>query len=176
VHGHSWPIETTCSTADPGFRAAVAAALRSRGELCVLYAWTHAGGTKDWFLIDRIDQFDEILRRAGRPNDRIDVYLGPQLTLRGAAGDPTLRKRALALLDERGELMLATRRPGGPELDDDLGTEDDVDVIEWLAKPPSNRQVVIGPHPSLTWNDPTAALVAYWPQPDGSITPEKGAY
>lgn len=167
---------TPYSTTDPGFRAAAGDALESRGELCVLYAWTHAGGAKDWFLIDRIDQLDEILHRDGRPCDRIDVYLGPHLTLRGGAADPVLWKQALALLDATGELLLATRRAGRPELSDDIGTDDPQDVREWLAGLPPDRHVVIGPHPSLTWDDPDAALVAYWPQPDGRITPEKGAY
>jgi hypothetical protein len=169
---HNAPMTAPFLTTDPGFRAAVADALNQHGELCVAYAWSRMGGARAWFLIRRIQQFDVALPWPGHPGDRVDVFLGPPLPLRGVAGDPALLDQALALLGTGGELLLATVTPSDPKLRQELETDQAGEVREWLTRLQADRQVVLGPHPSLT--DDPATLVAYVPQPDGRITP--GAY
>lgn len=164
------------STSDPNFRTAVADTLRHQAELLVCYAWTHLGGAKDWFLIQSLEQFDIVLRRGANPNDRVDVYLRPQLPLRGITGDPQLLDRALAILKTSGEVLLATLTPGDPELHHASAYDEADDVRDWFQDLPKGQRAVIGPHPSLDWDDPAASLLAYVPQPDGQITPHKGAY
>jgi hypothetical protein len=170
---HNAPMTDSFLTTDPSFRAAVADALTQHGELCVAYAWSQKGGARAWFLIRSIQQFDAALPWPGHPSDRVDIFLGPPLPLRGVASDPALLDQALALCGTRGNLLLATVTPGDPKLHQELETDQAGDVREWLTGLQAGRQVAIGPHPSLTVDDP-AALVAYVPQPDGRITP--GAY
>ena len=170
---HNAHMTASFLTNDPSFRAAVADALKQRGELCVIYAWARMGGARAWFLIRRIQEFDAALPWPGHPGDRVDVFLGPPLPLRGVAGDPALLDHALALLRTGGHLLLATVTPGDPKLHDARETDHAGDVREWITSLQADRQVVIGPHPFLAVGDP-AALVGYVPQVDGRITP--GAY
>jgi hypothetical protein len=168
------PMSAGRSTTDPAFRADVANALARHGELCVAYIWSHRGGSRAWFLICDLREFDAALPWPGQPSDRVDVFLDPPLPVRGVAGDPALVDQALALLDTAGELLLATVTPDDPRLHQERETDEADDVREWFTSIQAGRQVVIGPHPFLTFEDPTAALVAYVPQPDGRIVP--GAY
>jgi hypothetical protein len=164
------------STADPRLRAAVTDELARRPELLVCYSPTHTAGHKEWFLIQSVDQFDAILGKHLRPNDRLEVFLRPQFPLRGVAGDARLLEQALAILHARGELLMATHRPDGPELQDACGYDEADEVLKSWKDVADGAAVLIGPHPRLDGEDPEVVLLAYVPDADGRFAPGKGAY
>jgi hypothetical protein len=178
--------ESILSVFDEGVASAVRDELRSVGEVVLLHRLTRAAGRRDWFILEREGDLDAV-RALGRPADSLAVFFGRQLPLRGVADD-TMRLRVARLLDSEPldtEIVVAEQRPGDPLLHEDeifwrpsephpAWRDDQLeDVAAWFREH-AGVTVVAGVHPPLLSEDPSDLLVAYWPNPDGSV--ERGIY
>jgi hypothetical protein len=165
--------------ADPSFRAVLVDALRRAGELCIVVCYARSAGAKDWYLVRDDGELEAVLARIPATgqwgfSDRLEAYATDEFPERAAAADESLREKAAETLSRTGEVILACRREGDPELHDVEVTDDPDDVDEWFRNEYEGERLV-GPHPFRHDGDPDAAFfVVYNLGADGTIRP--GAY
>ena len=163
---------------DTAFRAELAEALHAAAELCFVVLWAQGGGRKDWYVARDVAALETVLARI-RPtgphgySDRIEVFATGELPYRTADDDEWLYARALQVLEEHGELVLACRRDGDPELHDVDGAAEIAAIDEWFSEPHEGERLV-GAHPFRHFEGTPGVFVAYNPNDDGEIRP--GAY
>ena len=94
--------------------------MRGAGELCIVVCYAQTGGRKDWYLPHDGAELDAVLGRipiegAWGYSDRIEVYATGELPHRSSANHQ-LQQAALDVLRDTGEVLLACRLDGDPEL------------------------------------------------------------
>lgn len=166
------------SISDPRLRDAIRHVLARTDELLVLVR--HIFGLREWWFVTTEDEFEQALGQAGTAygsSDAVEVYATGALPFR-SSDKASLREQALALLAE-GDVVLACRWEGDPELHDVEETDSIEDVDEWLAADHAG-EMMLGPHPLVMhddndfYPDNDDAFLAYVPLPDGMVNP--GSY
>lgn len=166
------PIDVP-STESPVFRAQACAALDRAGELVVAYYLAYGGGWIEWHIVRTRETLLALLK-SGKRRSAFDVYLTPQLQLRGVAG-PELEAQVVSVLRATKEVLLAvpsTQRKSllaqsGTVLDH-CGADEERDVHEWFVKH-ADLEILAGQHPALLPDDPTIVLKARVPDADGKV-------
>ena len=136
------------------------------------------GGRKDWYLVRDETDLETVLTRI-RPigpygySDRIEIFATGELPHRTREDDGWLYAQALQVLHAHGEVVMACRRDGDPELHDVDGAAERSAIDEWFAEPHEGERLV-GAHPFRHAGGTPGVFVAYNPNGDGEIRP--GAY
>jgi hypothetical protein len=171
-------VSEPLSISDPELREAIGHALVRADELLVFVR--HIFGAREWWLVTTEAELEHALGRAGTvygSSDAVEVYATGELPFR-SNDKARLREHALAFLAE-GDVVLACRREGDPELHDVDETDSIEDVDEWLAADHAG-ELLLGPHPLVMhddndfYPDNENAFLAYVPLPDGTVKP--GSY
>jgi hypothetical protein len=115
---------------------------------------------------------------SGRPvqygySDRIEVFATGEFPHRTSDDDEWLYEKAREVLAAAGEVVLACRRDGDPELLD-VEAADRIEAIdEWFGEPRDGERIA-GAHPFRHPDGTSGVFVAWNPNADGDIRP--GAY
>jgi hypothetical protein len=135
------------------------------------------GGRKDWYLARDATELETVLGRI-RPigphdfSDRIEVFATGELPYR-SGDDEWLHARALQILEEHGEVVLACRHDRDVELHDVDGAAEIAGIDEWFSEPHEGERLV-GAHPFRHPEGTPGVFVAYNRDHDGEVRP--GAY
>ena len=161
---------------DPAFREQAYAAIAANGEMLVAYYLANGGGWQEWHMVRTRTELDALLQ-AGKRRSIFDLYLTPQLPLRGPAG-AELEEATIALLSEHGEVMMAVQaEPEPPKAAialavatylDHAGADEEADVRDWFAEYRGAR-VMAGVHPASRLGYCPGVLSGRVPDEDGSI-------
>jgi hypothetical protein len=163
---------------DPSFRRTLREALEEAGELCFIVLWVQGAGRKDWYLVSSQAELETVLQRI-RPvgpwgySDRIEIFGTLEFPHRTRHDNEWLRERALEVVDRTGEVVLACRREGDPELYDVENTDHAGTIDEWFSEPHEGERIV-GPHPFRHPDGTPGVFVAWNPNENGDVRP--GAY
>jgi hypothetical protein len=166
--------ELTLGSTDARLVPIVREALSRISPLVVLHRLTRSAGRRDWYLLWREDQMDEILGK-GAAHDAFTFFLQPQLRLRGRLDKSMADKlrRSLAEIPvNKSELILAREVPGETGLEDSEGFSraEIEDLNQWMAEH-MGETVAAGPHPPLLSRDPQDLVTAIVPDDQGRIEP-----
>ena len=163
---------------DPAFRAKLREAIHAAGELCFVVLWAQGAGRKDWYIVRDDAELETVFTRI-RPvgpwgySDRVEVFATGEFPHRTSDNDECLRQRALELLRQTGEVVLACRHEGDPELHDIENTDHVGMIEEWFTELHEGERMV-GAHPFRHPDGTPGVFVAWNPNEDGEIRP--GAY
>lgn len=162
---------------DPSFRAALLGALERTGELCIAVTYAYRPGDRQWYLARDEAELDTVLARipaAGKlgRSDRIEAYATGALPHRSLSNGHGLHERAIELLGQTGEVMLACRHDNDPELHQVEETDELEDIDEWFRQEHHGGERLVGSHPYLQDEVPGAAVyVAYNVDDRGMVRP-----
>jgi hypothetical protein len=165
--------------ADPSIRRDLVEALARAGELTIVVCWAQAAGQKDWYVACSANELETVLARIPASgqwgySDRVEAYATKEFPYRGTKAASELRDRALEVLRQRGEVVLAERHPGDPALRDVEATNEVSDIEEWFAET-RDGELLVGAHPFRHDAEPDADVVVAWNAgTDGEIRP--GSY
>jgi hypothetical protein len=162
------------SIRDPRVREEIRVALAALGGVVAVIRVAGGAGSRHWFVLEEPEDLGDLLRWA-KPVDAIDVFLEPQLQVRGTV-DADIRSAIRRLPTQTDEWLIAVRDGGSAHLSDVFeGWNGDPDsataAARWLDGH-DGRQVLAGPHPLGLAT--ASVLTAYVPLPNGTLT--RGAY
>ena len=95
------------STDDSRFLARAERWLSEQGEILALFRYSHAAGSKDFFIFDAPEAFRAALQRAS-PQTSVIAFQQRQLTLRGVVDD-ALIQAARTLIPDGAEFLILQR-------------------------------------------------------------------
>ena len=161
------------STESSVFREQACIALDRTGELVVAYYLAYGGGWIEWHVVRTREELLALVS-SGKRRSAFDVYLTPQLQIRGVAG-PNLEAQVVSVLRATREVLLAVPSPQRKTLLDHLGTsldhcgaDEEQDVHSWFAQH-AGLEVIAGQHPAALPDDPAIVLQARVPDADGKV-------
>jgi len=163
---------------DPAFQEELLSALTAAGELCFVVLRVQAGGAKDWYLVQDERELRTVLTAIPPVgpygySDRIEVFGTREFPYRTRDDDEWLRERAVKVLEETGEVVLACKHDDDPGLHDVDGADGVGTIDEWFSEEHSGERLV-GGHPFRHPPDTPGVLVAWNPNEHGEVHP--GAY
>ena len=165
---------------DPKFVQELAEVVRAGRELCVVVLRVQGGGAKDWYIARDEHDLDVVLGRIPRVgpygySDAIELFATEEFPYRSVGDDEWLRRRAIEIIEATGEVVLACKRVGDPELYDVDGADSrSLSVVdEWFREEHEGERLV-GPHPFRHPEGTPWVWKAWNPNADGEIRP--GAY
>ena len=162
---------------DPRFVQELAEVVRSGRELCFVVLRAQGGGAKDWYIAQSEADLDTVVGRIPSVgpygySDAIEVCATGELPYRTTDDDEWLRARAIEVIEVSGEVVLACRSAGDPELHDVDGADArSIGVVnEWFRETHDGERLV-GPHP-LRHAEGTPGVWRAWnPNTEGEIRP-----
>ena len=165
---------------DPALVAELRDVVRSGRELCVVVLRVQGGGAKDWYIVESERELETVLDRIPPVgphgySDRIELFATGEFPYRTTDDDEWLRARAIEVIETAGEVVLACRQAGDPELRDVDGADgQSIGVLDaWFSEPHKGERLA-GPHPFRHADGDPGVWVAWNPNTNGEVRP--GAY
>jgi len=165
---------------DPEFMQQLVEVVRSGRELCVVVLRAQGGGRKDWYIAQDESDVGVVLGRIPQVgpygySDAIELFATGELPYRTRSDDEWLRARAIEVIEASGEVVLACKPAGDPELFDVDGADArSIAVVdEWFREEHEGERLV-GAHPFRHPEGTPGVWRAWNPNTEGEIRP--GAY
>ena len=146
-------------------------------DIVTLRRLDRSAGRRDWYVLRRADDVDEILGEA-RPRDMLTFFLKPQLPIRETITTQVveeLRTLLARVPPNTSELVVGELVPGQARLGacEGYSRHELPDLLSWLDAR-FGHDVIAGLHPPLLSRDPMELFSAVVPNGEGVI--ELGMY